>query len=1056
MGYWACARVTDRADRGRRCMTQGRVPTETLATDAATEGKRTTSGRMLAFMFTDVEGSTRTWERSPAEMRTALTRHDAILRSAVEGAGGRIVKTMGDGVMAVFGSAHDGVVASLDAQRAILGEPWPDAAPIRVRMGLHVGEASGNGDDFHGPAVNRTARIMAAGHGGQVLLSSTTTALVLDRLPAGASLRDLGEHQLKDLARPERVYQLVHPDLPAVFEPLVTVDERRGSLPAEPSAFVGREEERFAMTARLTDPHVRLVTLIGPGGIGKTRLAIRVARDLDGRFASGAAFVDLSEARDTSSVVTAIARDLGYGDVGERSQVEELAERIGTQQLLVVLDNFEQVTVSAPALSLLLRECPELKLLVTSREALHVQGEHIFPVDPMSLPDAGEAVTSAGQVTPFEAVRLFVERARAVRPDFRVTDENAAVVAEICRRLEGLPLAIELATARLRVFSLDALRDRLGSRLRGLGSGARDLPQRQQTLRATIDWSYQLLSADEQRLFDLLGACWGADVEAVEGVAAEAGTLPSGADPIDVLASLVDKSLIRRTERDNAEPRFEMLESVREFAAERLDERRDDADRVRAAHAAYFAAWAAVRGGDDPRTDRSTAISALGVDLENLRAAWRWSVDRRDIGCLEALLGGMRAVYDAHGWYRAISDLASDVLGVLETIEPTPDHALLAMSMRSEQARALTALEGYTPEVEAAYERLLGSVSSADVPEAYPILRGLASFHSFRNEYDKAAELGKRILRLGEERSDPAVQVDGHLLVGLSVSFGRLLVDGIPHLEAGLAVAARHPYGQQPFRLGPDARVAIHTALSLVRWWEGRLDTSLDQSRRAVSVAEALGHPSSIGYARFHAALLRLWRNEPETARELAVRVVDVADAHDLRMWKAVGTVVLGAAAIELGIGDEGLGWVEEGIMRYRGLRTPPIFWPFLLQIRSAACARAGRLTEGLASVDEALALAPMPDLLIVKGGLHHAAGADADAAVAFEQAIATARGWGALMPELRAALGTCELDLPKGPSLEVRRARLGDVLSRFTEGLDTPELTAARAVAKGGVAPGA
>src|SRR5688572_16607705 len=245
-------------------MTQGRVLTETPATAAATEGQRMTSGRMLAFMFTDVEGSTRAWERSPAEMRTALSRHDAILRGAVEGAGGRIVKTMGDGVMAVFGSAHDGVVASLDAQRALVGEPWPEAAPIRVRMGLHVGEASGDGDDFHGPAVNRTARIMAAGHGGQVLLSGTTTALVLDRLPDGATLRDLGEHRLKDLTRPERLYQLVHPDLPVAFEPLATVFERRGSLPAEPSAFVGREDERASMAARLADPQVRLVTLIGP------------------------------------------------------------------------------------------------------------------------------------------------------------------------------------------------------------------------------------------------------------------------------------------------------------------------------------------------------------------------------------------------------------------------------------------------------------------------------------------------------------------------------------------------------------------------------------------------------------------------------------------------------------------------------------------------------------------------------------------------------------------------------------------------------------------------
>jgi hypothetical protein len=602
----------------------------------------------------------------------------------------------------------------------------------------------------------------------------------------------------------------------------------------------------------------------------------------------------------------------------------------------------------------------------------------------------------------------------------------------------------------LRVFSLETLRDRIGSRLRGLGGGARDLPERQQTLRATIDWSYQLLTADEQRLFELLGAFWGADVVAVERVASGSGIVPADADAIDALASLVDKSLVRRSTEGIREPRFEMLESVREFAAERLDDRPADASRVRSAHATHYAGWAASHSGDDARTDRAATVAAIATELENLRAAWRWSVEAGDLGRLEGLLGGLRTLYDAKGWYRAINDLATDVVGVLDTLERTPERDVLAIAMRSDQARALTALEGYTPEVEAAYERLLASVPSTDVPRVYPILRGLASLHSLRMENEKANQLADRILQLGREQADPAMEVDGLLLIGMGRSFDGRITDGIPDLEAGIAIAARHRYGTQSYRLGPDARVSAHTALSLLRWWEGRMDRSLEHSRSAVAMAEGLGHPSSLGYALFHAALLRLWRDEPDQAREIAVRAIEVADEHDLRIWKAVGNVVLGASAVELGPGDDGLRWMEDGLESYRGLHAPPIFWPFLLQIRATAFGRTGRIADGLASVEEAMAVAPMVDLHLVKGDLLHAGGTDREAAEAYGRAIAAARGWGAATSELRALVRLCALDLPGGPSIEARRREVGRALAGFVEGLDAPHLLAARAIGLG------
>ena len=530
--------------------------------------------RTLAFLFTDIEGSTGLWERFPESMGSSLERHDEILRSAVEGAAGEVVKTTGDGLMAVFGSARDGVRACLRAQLALADEPWNEAGPLRVRMGLHAGEAAASNGDYHGPAVNRTARIMAAGHGGQVLLSAVVAELVVDELPEGSTLLDLGEHRLKSLGRPERIFQLVHPGLSTGFPALATIHDRARDLPLETSGLVGREGELKQIEERLQDDAVRLVTLLGPGGIGKTRLALRVAANLGSVFDDGVFFVDLETARGAASVLVAIARSVGLPDASEDSQLDELVSRLKDRRCLVVLDNFEQVTAAASTVARLLDDCPGPKMLVTSREALRIRGEHRFPVPPLTLPEAAVRQHSAEQLMRYEAIQLFVERAEAIRPDFRLTDENASAVAEICLRLDGLPLAIELATARLGLFSPEALRERLGSRLSLLRSGARDLPERQQTLRATIDWSYELLDPGEQRLFELLSAFAGTRFEAVETVAGSLNGRLGGLDTLDGLASLVDKSLVRQIDAGDGEPRFVMLETIREYATERLDEPR--------------------------------------------------------------------------------------------------------------------------------------------------------------------------------------------------------------------------------------------------------------------------------------------------------------------------------------------------------------------------------------------------------------------------------------------------------------------------------------------------
>ena len=547
----------------------------------------------LAFLFTDIAGSTQLWERLPKAMTVALARHDVILRAAIEDGTGRVVKSTGDGLMAVFPTAAAGAAASLKAQQALSDEPWPETGPLRVRMGLHAGDAERRGDDYFGPTINRAARIMAAGHGGQVLLSASAAALSADHLPDGASLRDLGEFRLKDLGRSERVFQLVHPALTDAFPPLTTTDRGLASLPIQAAPFIGRERELAEVVRRLGDPATRLLTLTGPGGTGKTSLAVRAVSDRLDQFRDGVAFVDLAMTRDAGALLAAMGRVVGIDETRDRSPLEQLVDRLQDRQMLIVLDNFEQVTAAAAVTTELLQACPDLRFLVTSREPLHVRAEHVFPVPPLGLPPAGRGPVTAAGIATSEAVQLFVDRARAARPDFELDDGNAAAIADICRRLDGLPLAIELAAARLRLFSPDALRDRLGSRLELLRSSGRDLPERQQTLRATIDWSYDLLEPGEQRLFEALAVFADADLRAVESVLAVVGA-PKGSDVgiIDALASLLEKSLVRQVEVQAGEPRLSMLETIREYATERLEQGPASAQ-VRRAHATYYADLAA-------------------------------------------------------------------------------------------------------------------------------------------------------------------------------------------------------------------------------------------------------------------------------------------------------------------------------------------------------------------------------------------------------------------------------------------------------------------------------
>ncbi len=587
----------------------------------------------VTFLFTDIEGSTACWERDQVAMATAVARHLALLGEATKEHNGTLFKVVGDAVQAAFPTAPDAVAAALAAQRSFIQERWPESVkPLRVRMALHTAAATPQNGDYLAPGLNRLARLLAAGHGGQVLLSLATQDLARDTLPPGAGLRDLGEHPLRDLYRPERVFQLLHPDLPADFPAIRTMATRPNNLPLQPTPFLGREEQVTRVVHLLWRDDVRLLTITGPGGVGKTRLALQAAADLLDSFPDGVWFVDLSVLEDPSLVPSMIAGVLSVREEGD-GIANRLAAMLAEKQLLLLLDNFERVVDAASVVADLLARAPGVKVLTTSRTPLHAYGEREFPLPPFPKPDLAHLPTIE-TLSQYDAVRLFVERSQAVKPDFTMTNANAPAVAEICHRLDGLPLAIELAAAFVKMLPPPALLKRLEQRLPLLTGGARTLPGRQQTMRNTIAWSHDLLTPDEQVLFRRLAVfTGGCTLEAAEAVVNPEGTR----DVFAGIAALVDTSLLRQEEGVEGEPRFRMLETVREYGLERLEASGEESA-TRSHHAGYFLA---LLEQHDPEDTDPAWLDVIEREHDNLRAALGGSRDRGDHDTFLRLAGAL-------------------------------------------------------------------------------------------------------------------------------------------------------------------------------------------------------------------------------------------------------------------------------------------------------------------------------------------------------------------------------------------------------------------------------
>lgn len=613
----------------------------------------------VTFLFTDVEGSTERWERHRDAMKGAVRKHGEFLQSAIEAHDGHVFKTVGDAFCAAFHNVADAIAASLDAQQRLAAEDWSGVDGLKVRMAIHTGHTDERDGDYFGPAVNRVARLLAIGHGGQVLVSGASADLSQGELPPRAALRDLGEHRLKDLTHPEQVYQLVAPGLASEFPPLRSLEALPNNLPLQITSFVGRDID-ILNVSELLAKH-RLVTLVGAGGVGKTRLALQVGADVLDRYEDGVWLVELAPLSDNDLIPSTVASIFHVSEAANRTMTEAIVHALKARRALIIFDNCEHVVEPAARLiDAILRSCPHVRIIATTRQGLGIAGEAVHRVASLAVPETGGRLT-AEEAMRHGAIALFVERAIAATESFRLTDENATVVARLCNRLDGIALAIELAAPRLKALSLEQLEARLSERFRILTGGSRTALPRQQTMRALVDWSYDLLTDDEKTLFRrvaVFGGGWSLD--AASAICSDEKIEEWAV--LDLLQSLVDKSMVV-AKLSGSEQRYRLLESTRQYAHELL-EKSGELDPMHVRHATWFLEFAKRAESVRDSTPTKAWLSSVDPELDNLRAALDWALaEKNDVELGAALAASLceywlDAGYEAEGRPRVEAALA--------------------------------------------------------------------------------------------------------------------------------------------------------------------------------------------------------------------------------------------------------------------------------------------------------------------------------------------------------------------------------------------------------------
>jgi predicted ATPase/class 3 adenylate cyclase len=1002
---------------------------------------------MPVFLFTDIEGSTQLWERHGAAMSRALARHDALLAELVAAHGGRVIKHLGDGVFAVFEDGEP-LACALEIQRRVAGEDFGEVGGLRVRVAIHAGDAERRGADFLGPVINRTSRLLSAGWGGQILL--TPDAAEGCPPPPGTELEDLGVHRLKDLSSPQRILALRHPDLPQRdFPALRTLDSKPHNLPAQTTPFVGREDELARLALLLTSPGCRLLTLLGPGGIGKTRLALQAAAERIEDYADGVWFVALAPLASPEFIVSTIAEALRFHFGGREDPQAQLLRYLAGRQLLLVMDNFEHLLDGAPLLGEILQRSPEVRILTTSRERLNLHAECAFEVGGLNLPPRPTQSDDAA----YDAVQLFVACSKRVAPGARIREEDLDTVGEICRRMGGMPLGIELAASWTRTLGVGEILTEIDSSLDFLETSLRDAPERHRSLRGVFDYSWNLLDERERAVLPRLTLFLG-------GFDRKAAAEITGAD-LRLLASLADKSLLRTGE----DGRYELHELVRAFGGERLAA---DPDALRETRSRFRAHYAEVLREHRGRAEEN--LAAIGREIANIGQAWLWSLEERDLELAAACVNPLYAYFDFTSFYR---DGLEVFRRALEHVGPGDGEIYLALLWRLGFFEYRLGHMRRAAELMAECEPRVDELSSPGDRSRVVFLIGAVAMRTA--DYAKAEEMWRRGLRLAEETGDG--RRVGHILAALGdlanargeYAKGReLCLDGLALLRQTADTfnisSTLITLGDIAFRTGdyPEAerlfKESLDAALTTGEQWTvalarsglgevyaetGEYDLAERQLTASVEVFSGVESLWGVIINKFSLGKVALARGDCDEARRLFADTLEKSDETSYPEGRVYGHWGLGWTSLEQGDAAAARGRFERGLAVAREMNDPLTAGWCLVGLGEAAVREgdfdgaAGCFADALELADARGVRGTLVDARLGLARLLRARGERGDAGGHLRRALETARETNKLPAACEVLLETAGILAEEG---EAERA--GELYAFLADRPEAPERT--------------